>query len=132
MPRVYLIVLISPSNAIDLPMSDLKHKQAPIFEEGEVIFHVDEKLQSLMQFFWDTGIQTLNSCQDNVRGTCWIEFEMTDWMMLSDISFKSAEQTFTDLSKSTAKFCCCHKMTAISMTMTRAGLKEKNLFGLHP
>ena len=37
--------------AIELPMSDLKHKQAPILEDGEVVFHVDVKLQSLMQFF---------------------------------------------------------------------------------
>ena len=80
--------------AIELPMSDLKHKQAPILEDGEVVFHVDVKLQSLMQFFWDTDIVTLNSCQDNVRGMCWIQFDLTDWMMLSDISFKSAEQAF--------------------------------------
>jgi hypothetical protein len=74
-------------------MSDLKHKQVPIFEDGEVAFHVDEKLQSIIQFFCDAGIETWNSCQDNVRGKCWIQFELTDWMMLSDISFKSKEQT---------------------------------------
>jgi hypothetical protein len=74
-------------------MSDLKHKQAPILEDGEVVFHVDEKLQSLMQLFWDAGIVTFNSCQDNVRGTCWIEFELADWLLLSEVSFKSEEQS---------------------------------------
>lgn len=75
-------------------MSDRKHEQVPILDDGEVVFHVDVKLQSLMQFFWDAGIQTFNSCQDNVRGMCWIQFDLTDWMMLSDISFKAAEQAF--------------------------------------
>ena len=80
--------------AIELPMSDLEHEQAPILENGEVVFHVDIKLQSLMQFFWDNDIVTFNSCQDNVGGMCWIQFDVTDWMRLSDISFKSAEQAF--------------------------------------
>ena len=51
----------------------LEHKQAPILYEGEVIFKVDHRLQSLIQFYVDHGILTCNSCQDNVGETTWIE-----------------------------------------------------------
>lgn len=72
--------------------SKREHKQTPILEDGEVVFSVDEKLQSLIQFYWDNGIQTFNSCQDNVRGTCWIEYELSDWLEISEISFRSSTQ----------------------------------------
>ena len=38
----------------------LKHKQAPITYEGEEVFSVDDKLQSLIQFFVDKGVETFN------------------------------------------------------------------------
>ena len=69
-----------------------EHKQLPILENGEVTFTVDEKLQSLIQFLCDKGILTWNSCQDNVGGTCWIECDLNDWMMMSEISFQSESQ----------------------------------------
>ncbi len=72
--------------------SSLQHKQAPIIENGEIIFSVDEKLRSLIQFYWDNDILTFNSCQDNVRKTCWIEYELSDWISISEMSFKSPSQ----------------------------------------
>ena len=70
----------------------LKHKQAPIMYDGEVVFSVDKKLQKLIQFLVDKDIETLNSCEDNVKGTCWIQFELGDWLGLSESSFQSKRQ----------------------------------------
>ena len=53
---------------------------------------MDEKLQSLIQFFWDNGITTFNSCQDNVRNTCWIEYDLADWIEITEIAFLSESQ----------------------------------------
>lgn len=72
--------------------SDAKHKQAPILDEGEVIFHVDKKLQSLIQFYWDHGIETFNSCEDNVKGTCWIEYALEDWMVIIESAFREGSR----------------------------------------
>ncbi len=70
----------------------VQHRQAPITEDGKVIFTVDKKLQSLIQFYWDHGIDTFNSCQDNVGKTCWIEYELSDWIFMSEMSFRSESQ----------------------------------------
>lgn len=70
----------------------VQHSQAPIINDGEVIFSVDKKLQSLIQFYFDHGIQTFNSCENNVENTCWIAYELSDWMFLTEISFASETQ----------------------------------------
>jgi hypothetical protein len=72
--------------------SNEKHKQAPIIVEGDTLFSVDEKLQSLIQFFFDNEYETFNSCEDNVGGTCWIEFELSDWINISEIAFRREPQ----------------------------------------
>ena len=69
-----------------------QHKQAPIIVNGKVEFTVDEKLQTLIQFLWDNGVLTFNSCEDNVQGTCWIEYSLLDWIEVSEISFHSESQ----------------------------------------
>lgn len=66
-----------------------EHTQVPIFEDGEEIFKVDEHLQSLIQFLWDLGLGTFNSCQDNVRDCAWIEYELGAWMLIVDTAFRS-------------------------------------------
>jgi len=70
-------------------VSGLEHKQMPIMEDGEEIFQVDEKLQSLIQFLWDQDIFTYNSCQDNVHDTVWIEYELNSWIYISTIAYKN-------------------------------------------
>jgi len=74
----------------------LEHKQAPITYEGEIIFTVDEKLQSLVQFFVDKGIETFNSCEDNTNGNAWIQFELEDWMFVNEIAFRSESRDLND------------------------------------
>lgn len=69
-----------------------EHKQAPIMDDGEVIFSVDEKLQSLIQFYWDHGVETFNSCEDNGRDTCWIEYALEDWMAICETAFRSEQR----------------------------------------
>jgi len=66
-----------------------EHKQMPIIDDGEVIFSVDEKLQSLIQFYWDKGFHTWNSCQDNVRDMCWIEYDLEDWIFINEVAFRT-------------------------------------------
>jgi hypothetical protein len=73
-------------------MSEYHHKQAPIIKDGELVFEVDEKLQSTIQLLLDNWIATFNSCQDNIHGTCWIEFELGGWKYLVNTSFQSPEQ----------------------------------------
>lgn len=74
----------------------IEHKQAPILDEGEVVFSVDEKLQPLIQFFYDNGIQTFNSCEDNVEETCWIEYALEDWIAINEIAFQNeSRELFT-------------------------------------
>ena len=67
----------------------MDHKQAPISHGGETIFTVDEKLQSLIQFFVDKGIMTFNSCEDNTNGNAWIEFGLGDWLFINEVAFRS-------------------------------------------
>jgi hypothetical protein len=74
----------------------LEHKQAPITYEGEVIFTVDEKLKSLIQFFVDKGIETFNSCEDNTNGNAWIAFELEDWMFINEIAFSNESRDLND------------------------------------
>ena len=69
-----------------------RHKQAPIRVEGKVRFSVDKKLQALIQFLWDNDFGTFNSCEDNVEGTCWIEYMLSDWMKISEIAFRTKSQ----------------------------------------
>lgn len=71
---------------------DEKHKQAPITDNDEVAFLVDEKLQSLIQFLFDMGFCTYNSCQDNIKNTCWIQFDLNDWITISEIAFRTGTQ----------------------------------------
>lgn len=73
--------------------SKKEHKQVPIIVDGEVAFSVDEKIQSLIQLLSDNEILTFNSCEDNVRGTCWIEYDLGDWIEMSEISFRSESQS---------------------------------------
>ena len=77
------------SSIMDEADPEENHKQVPIKHEGEVVFSVDEKLQCLMQFLWDIGIETFNSCEDNVRGTTWIQYALDDWMVINEIAFRS-------------------------------------------
>jgi len=70
-------------------ISEKVHQQAPIYVDDELVFTVDEKLQSLIQFLVDNFFITFNSCQDNIQDKCWIEFNLSDWLELSEISFQS-------------------------------------------
>jgi hypothetical protein len=72
---------------------ETEHKQSPIFVDGVVVFSVDEKLQSLIQFLTDTKINTFNSCQEDDRESCWIEYDLEDWLKISEISFRSESQS---------------------------------------
>jgi hypothetical protein len=74
----------------------MEHKQAPITLDGEEIFSVDEKLQGLIQFLWDKGLTTFNSCKDNTNGNAWIEFELEDWMTINEIAFLSESREFIE------------------------------------
>lgn len=70
-----------------------KHKQVPIVDrDGKAVFKVDEGLQSLIQFLFNKGIRTRNSCEDNFDGEggfriAWIEFALDAWMGLTSMAF---------------------------------------------
>jgi hypothetical protein len=66
------------------------HTQAPITISDEIVFHVDENLQSMIQFLVDRGVCTYNSCQDSSGGTCWIEYDLLDWMEIVNAAFRSS------------------------------------------
>ena len=74
----------------------MEHKQASITYDGEVVFEVDEKLQSLIQFCVDKGIETFNSCEYNTNGNAWIEFELEDWKTINEIAFLSESREFVE------------------------------------
>ncbi len=74
----------------------MEHKQAPITYEGEVIFEVDEKLQSLIQFLFDNGYETFNSCEDNVEDTTWIQYGLDHWKLINEIAFRSRPHDLYD------------------------------------
>ena len=69
-----------------------EHRQAPIIDNDEVVFSVDEKLQTLIQFLYDNDFITFNSCEDNVEGTCWIEYLLEDWIAINEIAFRTESQ----------------------------------------
>lgn len=76
----------------NLANAGVEHKQTPILDNGEIVFTVDEKIQSLIQFLWDNDIETFNSCQDNVKGTVWIQYYLDDWMLISECAFRTERQ----------------------------------------
>jgi len=65
----------------------LEHKQVPIMENGEEIFKVDEKLQSLIQMLNNHEIYTYNSCQDNIEDTVWIEYDLGSWVYITTLAY---------------------------------------------
>lgn len=69
--------------------TEFQHEQAPITYEGEVIFTVDAKLRSLIQYLVDKSIETFNGCENTADGMVWIEFELEDWMFINESSFDS-------------------------------------------
>ena len=70
-----------------LELSETHHTQAPIMVDNEVAFSVDEKLQSLIHLCCDNGFLTFNSCEDDIGGACWIEYELSDWIEISETAF---------------------------------------------
>ena len=72
--------------------SKQEHKQAPIYADGEVIFSVDEKLQTLIQYLNDNDIYTYNSCEGNVNDTCWIEYYLGSWLEITEMAFRTQSQ----------------------------------------
>ena len=60
-------------------MSRFEHKQVriwnPIYKQKT---SVDEGIAPLLRAMWDVGIDTTLSCQENVLGSIWIEFEEPD------------------------------------------------------
>ena len=79
-----------------LAIDEVTHKQAPIFDNGEVIFTVDKKLQRLIQFLWDHGIITYNSCQNNVKGRAWIQYDLESWLLMNEIAFRDETRELYD------------------------------------
>jgi hypothetical protein len=86
--------MTAPDQEAGQTMAPHEHKQAPIIEDGEVAFSVDEQLQPLVQFLVDKGVMTFNSCQDNVGGTCWVEFALWDWMTITEVAFGEARDLY--------------------------------------
>lgn len=64
------------------------HKQVPITDcNGDTIFEVDQGIQSLIQYLYDKGIRTFNSCEDNAGGNVWVEYSLEAWMGICSIVF---------------------------------------------
>ena len=73
--------------------TEAQHTQVPIMIENEVAFSVDEKLQPLIQFLCDGGILTFNSCENSIDGSCWIEYELSDWIDITETAFSNLDQS---------------------------------------
>ena len=68
------------------------HKQVPIYnQEGEAVFEVDEGIASLVQYLFDRGIKTYNSCQDNAGGAVWIQYSLESWKGICAMAFHSLQ-----------------------------------------
>ena len=53
----------------DLPGYELKHKQVPVTDrDADTVFEVDAGIQNLVQYLFDKGIKTFNSCEDHFDG----------------------------------------------------------------
>jgi hypothetical protein len=62
-----------------------EHKQVPIAWEGRYA-EVDEDLAPLILSLWKVGIDTSNSCQENLHDFAWVEFPtMVDAMKFVDL-----------------------------------------------
>jgi hypothetical protein len=68
--------------------NDDGHKQVPILRDGETIFTVDEGIHSLLQYLFDKGIQTFNSCEANFDDYIWVEYKLEDWMGITSRAFQ--------------------------------------------
>ena len=74
----------------------MEHNQVPVRYEDKTVFSVDEKLQSLIQFLFDNGYETFNSCEDNVEDTTWIQFGLDHWKLINEIAFRSRPHDLYD------------------------------------
>ena len=70
----------------------IEHKKAPITRDGEVVYSVDEKLQRLVQFLLDNGIETYHSCEDDIDGMTFIEYPLDDWIAINEIAFRNPDR----------------------------------------
>ncbi len=70
----------------------IEHKQAPIMQDGEVVFTVDEKLQSLVQYLLDNGFETYHSCEDDIDGMTFVEYAIDDWIAITEIAFRNSNR----------------------------------------
>jgi hypothetical protein len=53
----------------------INHKTVSV-SSGDLVADIDEKIAPLIKRLWDLGLQTSNSCEDNVpQGWVWIEFD---------------------------------------------------------
>ena len=67
----------------------LAHKQALVLDrDGNAVFPVDEGIQSLVQYLFDKGIQTFNSCEANFDEYIWVEYKLEDWMGITSRAFQ--------------------------------------------
>ena len=55
------------------------HKQVEVYSPiYECMIEVDEGIAELIQLIWDLGLQTNNSCQENMPGIMWVSFPSED------------------------------------------------------
>ena len=47
-------------------------------QDGEIVFTVDEKLQSLVQYLLDNGFETYHSCEDDIDGMTTFTLDTSD------------------------------------------------------
>jgi cytochrome c2 len=92
--------------------NDDGHKQVPIFNEGETVFEVDEGIQSLIQFLYDKGIKTFNSCEDNAGGAIWTEYSLEAWMGSPQWHSTANRMISESLSRERATWNCYFKTMA--------------------
>ena len=73
--------------------NEKKHKQVPITDrDGDTVFEVDEGIHALIQYLYDKGVKTFNSCEDNFDGEdsvqiAWIQFSLDAWMGITSMAF---------------------------------------------
>lgn len=71
-----------------------KHKQVPILDrDGDPVFDVDQGIHALIQYLYNKGIKTYNSCEDNFHKESnspeitWIQFSLDAWMGITSMAF---------------------------------------------
>ena len=86
----------------DLLGHALKHQQVPNMDsDADTVFEADAGIHNLIQYLYDKGIKTFNSCEDNFDGEdslqiVWVQFSLDAWMGITAMASMEIQPSYSN------------------------------------